>query len=148
MRRLMARVSTRFLRFVVVGGIGFLTDAAVLSLLTSWAGWHPLRARLLSFLCAVTATWWLNRHYTFNEPRVAQHKSREYSRYLIVQGFGAALNYAVFAVAIVSLPVLKRYPVLPLALGSVVAMFFNYFGMRWWVFPSAAPTTAQHNESI
>jgi putative flippase GtrA len=129
----------RIVRFIVAGGIGFLVDAVILSALTSMVGWHPLRARIVSFLCAVTVTWWLNRRYTFADRRGAQQRTtREYSRYLLVQGAGAALNYAVFAAAILLVPALKPYPVLPLVLGSGVAMCCNYFAMQRWVFPEHA----------
>lgn len=130
-----ARLPLRVLQFMVAGGIGFIVDATVLSLLTQWAGWHPLRARLVSFLSAVTVTWLINRRYTFADQRPQQRRTaNEYSRYLFVQGLGAALNYAVFAAAILSVPVLQNHPVLPLALGSGVAMFFNYFALQRWVF--------------
>lgn len=137
-QKLLSKLPVRVVQFAVAGGIGFIVDAAILSALTSLAGWHPLRARIVSFLCAVTVTWWINRRYTFADRNTKpQRTATEYSRYLLVQGLGAALNYAVFATAILLVPVLKSYPVLPLAIGSGVAMFFNYFAMHWFVFPSS-----------
>lgn len=130
----MSRVrKARVWPFIVVGGIGFVIDAAVLSWLVHAMEWRPLRARIVSFFAAVTATWAINRRYTFADRR-SYRAPQEYSRYIATQTLGAVLNYAVFAAAILMLPVIAHYPVLPLALGSGVAMFFNYFAMQRWVF--------------
>lgn len=124
-------------RFVLVGGIGFLVDAAVLAVCVHWAGWAPLFARVPSFACAVTATWGLNRHYTFAQRR--RHRTHaEYARYVFVQCLGAALNYGVFGACIASSPLARAYPVLALAVGSAVAMGFNFWAMQWLVFPASA----------
>lgn len=124
----------RVFQFAAAGATGFMVDATVLSLLTSLAGWQPLRARLLSFLSAVTITWLLNRRYAFADQRARRHVSWEYSRYLLVQILGAMLNYLVFALVLVLLPALNAHPVRPLAAGSAVAMFFNYFSIQHWAF--------------
>lgn len=123
-------------RFVVVGGVGFLVDAAVLMLLVNVNGWNPFYARLLSFAVAVTATWLLNRRYTFARRR--RHRTHaEYSRYVLAQSLGAALNYAVFAACLVGSQRLRELPVLALAVGSIVAMGFNFWVMQWLVFPDS-----------
>lgn len=137
--QLLRRTPRRIVQFIIVGGIGFVVDAAILTALTSWAGWDALRARGVSFLGAVTITWWLNRGYTFAARRARLARvAGEYPRYLLAQCLGAALNYAVFAAAIVLLPSLRAYPVAPLIFGSAVAMFFNYFAMQRFVFPAVA----------
>lgn len=123
-------------RFVVVGGIGFLVDAAVLTLLVNANGWNPFYARLASFAVAVTATWLLNRRYTFAHRR--RHRTHtEYSRYVLVQSLGAALNFAVYALCLAGAPWLRELPILALAAGSVVAMGFNFWAMQWLVFPNS-----------
>src|SRR5687768_4866527 len=53
------------LRFALVGGVGFLIDCAVLTLLMRSAGLSAWQARIPSFASAVAATWLLNRHLTF-----------------------------------------------------------------------------------
>src|SRR5689334_11595288 len=54
--------ATRPLKFIVAGTLGFAVDAAVLTALVTSAHWLPLRARLVSFLLAVSATWLINRY--------------------------------------------------------------------------------------
>ena len=56
----------QFITFCIVGGIGFLVDAGILGLLVHGFGADPLLSRLLSFPCAMTVTWYLNRRVTFS----------------------------------------------------------------------------------
>ncbi|MGC3982925.1 MAG: GtrA family protein [Steroidobacteraceae bacterium] len=123
-------------RFVLAGGIGFVTDAILLTLLTRYAGWSPLHARLLSFLGAVSVTWLINRYYAFADRR-AKHglaTAKEYWRYVITQSAGASINFAVFAMMLWLMPGLSAYPVVPLAVASVCALIINYYFMKNLVF--------------
>ena len=122
-----------FPAFVVVGGIGFIVDASILAILVHGYGWGDYTARIVSFSVAVTATWYLNRHYVFSERKTLDRRS-EYSRYLAVQLFGMAINFLVYSLCIVSSATMDRWPVLALAVGSAVALFFNYAGARLFVF--------------
>jgi putative flippase GtrA len=118
-------------RFVVVGGLGFLVDASILSLLVHVWSWSPYTARVLSFAAAVTATWYCNRRWVFSPTKGA---TREYGAYVAVQTAGAAINFVTYAVLIALLPALARLPFVPLAAGSALAMVFNYSAAKHWVF--------------
>ena len=121
----------RFPSFVVVGGLGFLVDAAILSLLVHVWDWPPYAARVLSFAPAVTVTWYCNRRWVFSRTKDA---AREYGAYITVQTVGAAINLGVFALLIAVVPSLAQLPLVPLAAGSAVALLFNYSAARRWVF--------------
>ena len=54
-----------FLRFSAVGVAGFLVDTAVLYLGLA-AGLGPYVGRAISYVCASTTTWYLNRRFTFH----------------------------------------------------------------------------------
>lgn len=147
--RLKLRPSARFGAFAVVGGIGFLVDAGVLTALVNGFGINPYAARAVSFAAAVTATWWLNRSWTFgnrNEacgdvPKATGVVSRiaaEYARYVGVQTTGALINLGVYALCVAADPALAAYPILPLAAGSAVALLYNYAASRRFVFTGAA----------
>jgi len=56
---------TRFLRFALVGTIGFVVDASVLRLVVAIFAINLYAGRLVSFLAAATVTWLLNRTFTF-----------------------------------------------------------------------------------
>lgn len=136
------KLTDQFLRFAVVGTIGFVADAAVLHLLIQVLGMGPFLGRLISFFVAATVTWILNRTYTFRA-HGNRKRSGEWVRYVFVNGFGGAINYGVYAACIVSFGLVREYPFLGVAVGSLVAMMFNFFANRHLVFrPVAAKETA------
>lgn len=116
----------RFARFCMVGGLGFVIDAAALLALTQGLGWGPIAARIASVLVALTATWAVHRRYTFasRDPgRIA-----EWSRFAAVNGIGAVINFAVYSAILVIASATP--PLLALAAGSAVALGANYIGAR------------------
>jgi putative flippase GtrA len=120
-------------RFGIIGFIGFLIDAAFLTFLVRAAEWGLYESRALSFSVAVTATWYLNRLYTFRH-RSSDDLAREYGRYFAVQTLGSLINLAVYVAVIAALPVLASTPVLPLAVGSALAMGFNFAASKGFAF--------------
>jgi putative flippase GtrA len=119
-------------RFAVVGAIGFAVDAAVLQLLVSLAGWSPFAARAVSFPAALTATFVLNRAWTFRALRMSP--VRAYGAYGVIQSIGALLNLFVFSICLLAVPALYERPIVALAIGSGVAMLFNFYASRLLVF--------------
>lgn len=126
-------LAAQFAKFSVAGGIGFFVEAVVLTLLVNGLGWDPYLSRVASFTVAVTATWLINRRYAFRAG-ASGRKDAEYARYFLVQTVGVTINFAVYVAAIRLFPELARFPVIPLALGSGVALFANFVGMRIFVF--------------
>lgn len=120
-------------RFAGVGAVGFLVDAAVLSWLVQARGWGLFEARAVSFGLAVSVTWYLNRRLTFAH-RASAGRAAEYGRYFGVQGIGALINLGVYAIAVTLAPALGALPVIPLAMGSAVAMVFNFLAARHLAF--------------
>jgi len=127
-----------FSRFTGIGGIGFVIDASILTLLVNAGGMGAIKARAVSFSFAATATWYLNRKWTF---RVADgaRKGSEYARYLAVQTVGAGINLAVYLFVLYMYPKLASIPVIPLAIGAAFALVFNFVASRYWVFSTQAP---------
>ncbi|CAN7443111.1 GtrA family protein [Caballeronia sp. LjRoot31] len=125
----------KLLAFGCVGAVGFAVDAGVLSLLAQKLGVNVYLARVISFLIAVFVTWLLNRTWVFKAAEGKTGDKRlEYISYFAVQSVGALLNLGVFAALVASHAALRAYPVVPLAAGSIVGMFFNYTGAHFWVF--------------
>jgi putative flippase GtrA len=117
--------SRRLPGFVLVGGVGFLVDAGILTVLMTGYGFDPYTARAVSFTIAVTTTWYLNRRWVFDRQTV-RLSGREYLSYVTVQVIGALLNLLVFVAAIELVESLRSIPVVPLALGAAVALLFNF----------------------
>lgn len=121
-------------RFALVGALGFAVDASVLTLLVSGFGWHHYAARAVSFLLAVTCTWYCNRRWVFES--IADRR-QEYGNYFAVQVVGAAINLTVYVLAVEAFTALAEVPVVPLAIGAAVALAFNFLASRHWVFAAA-----------
>lgn len=115
-----------WLSFGLVGSIGFLIEATILTTLTQFVAWTPWQARLPSFVTAVLVTWVLNRRHTFAN-RGLQHRSLEALFYAVIQGGGAIVNLAIFGVCLWLAPQLSRMPVIPLAIGAIGGFVFNFF---------------------
>ena len=111
--------------FVLVGAIGFLIDAGILTALMTGADFGHYGARAISFTVAVTTTWYINRRWVFERGAI-EMTGREYTSYLLVQVIGAVINLSVFVAVIEFIPGLAEIPVVPLALGAAVALVFNF----------------------
>ena len=127
-------------RFAMVGGLGFLVDASVLTLLVNGLAQNHFSARGVSFTLAVTVTWLANRRWTF-EP--THNRGKEYVGYIITQIIGAVINLGIYVLLIQLIPELAKLPVVPLACGALIAMIFNFFATRHFVFDAVRRTRSQ-----
>jgi putative flippase GtrA len=84
-------------------------------------------------VCAITATWWLNRQLTFAHRR-SQSWAAELLRYALGQAAGLGVNLGVFTVALWLLTPLRELPIVALALGSATALLFNFVTARTFAF--------------
>ncbi len=125
------RLGQEFLRFAVVGVVGLGVDLAVLYASAWLLGWYA--ARVLSFTAAASATWWLNRRYTFQAAADDTSVWTQYSRYMVSMLGGAALNYAAYA-AVLRWSELPGKAALGVAAGSLAGMTANYLSARYLVF--------------
>jgi putative flippase GtrA len=127
----------KILGFGLVGGVGFLVDGGVLTLLAQLGDANLFLARGVSFSLATLATWQLNRRYVFSQDvRASRAAGVEYAKYLVVQICGALFNLAVFAGLIISDPAFAGVPIVPLAIGALFGLVINFLGARYWVFRS------------
>jgi putative flippase GtrA len=132
------KVAGQMLRFGIVGGIGFLVDAGVLILMLR-AGLGPYGGRVVSFLAAATATFILNRSFTFRrESPSATHPAGEWLSYLGLMVIGGLVNYGTYAAAVAFLEPVGRHPVIGVALGSIAGMAINFWTSKTLVFERKA----------
>lgn len=118
------------LRFALVGCVGFVTDAGATLLFHEQAGVGEALARVLGFLVAATVTWWLNRSFTFRTGGGASN----WLRYVLVTSGGAVINIACYLGVVRLLGTGPAHLVTGVAVGSIVALGFNYWASRRWVF--------------
>ena len=129
----MAQARRQFVQFAAVGAVGFVVDATVLSAIIFLSGASPYSARVGSYLVAATATWWLNRRFTFRDASDLR-PLRQWRRFLAANVTGAVVNYVVFATLIGVWPLAPLQPVLAVAAGSAAGLVFNFRVSRALVF--------------
>jgi len=121
-----------FLRFGVVGTIGFVVDTAVLYAgLALGLGLYGGRA--VSYLVAATTTWALNRLWTFRG-RGDGPVHQQWALFLLVNLVGFAMNYGTYVALIAFVPMVAAHPVLGVAAGAIAGMFGNFLLSRQLVF--------------
>jgi putative flippase GtrA len=126
----------QFVRFCIVGAVGFLIDAGLLWLLLYGTALGPYGGRVISFLAAATVTWVLHRCFTFPAAR-RPPRGRQWLHFVAVNGAGALLNYGVYALLIATTAFFAQAPVLAVAAGSALALAVNFTANRLWVFRHA-----------
>lgn len=117
-------------RFAVVGAIGFVVDAGALYLML-YLGLGPYLGRVVSFLAAATATWALNRRFTFKHLVGKRASLQEWLRYLLLMGLGFCANYGVYLLVLTALGNAgKLAPLIGVAAGSLAGMCINFVTSR------------------
>lgn len=123
----------QFLRFSIVGTLGFVVDSLVLVLLLSTTGLGFFSGRLASFLAAATVTWLCNRHFTFRDSG-SPRRVRQWARFVLVNSGGGLINYGVYSVLIMTSELSRTWPVLAVAAGSLAGLAVNFAASRHLVF--------------
>lgn len=128
-RHVMAR---EFLSFAAVGTFGYLVDASVLTL-ALFAGLGFYAGRAVSFMVAVTFTWYCNRKFTF-EPSGEVSAFQQFIRFVSWNALGGAVNLGVYALLIGYGGIFVRMPFLAVAAGSLAGLAVNFLVSKYFVF--------------
>ena len=132
----LGRLAVQFGKFGMVGVVGLAVDVAVLHLVMTEAAMDPYSGRGVSFLVSATATWALNRSFTFR----GEHDGtllRQWAKFITANSFGGAINYLTYAGLIAGTATVAAHPFLGVAAGSVSGMFFNFTASKTLVFRRA-----------
>lgn len=122
-----------FVRFSLVGVVGFVVDTAVLYLAVLNFGLNPYWGRLVSYLVAATTTWNLNRKFTFKiEHSRSAHK--QWIHYVLVNALGGGINYLVYVVCLHFFNLENYNLVIGVVAGSAAGLAFNFTTSKLWVF--------------
>ncbi len=122
----------QFLRFCMVGALGFVTDFSMLYLGVKVLGLGTVSGRLLSFVIAATVTWKANRHFTFVQQ--GQGSLREWAQYLLLTSLGGGINVIVYTIWLWLTDHSTLNLFLAVAAGSAVALAFNFAMSKYAVF--------------
>ena len=141
--------TTRFVKFMTVGGIGFFVDAGTFFFFSHILGMSLLVGQAFSFSIAVINNFILNRHWTFPEARSKSMRRQLVQFYVtnlvglfirsftiaVVSGFFQA-QAALYRIGSLSPELVSNYASLMTAIAIV--SIWNYFVNRWWTFGDVA----------
>ena len=133
MRPKVLLLAGQMLSFPIIGVIGFLVDAGVLYL-ALFCGLGLYLGRVVSYMAAVTATWLLNRRYTFAASAATDNHLHEWARFVVSQLLGACINLGVYALLVHSSPLVHQHPVIGVGAGSLSGLLVNFSVARAFVF--------------
>jgi len=134
--------ASRFLRFSVVGGFGFVIDVSVFFLLHDVLHLNAYASRPFSILSAMICTWLGNRMLTFSDhaAKGAQGIAIEWLKFAATNSVGALFNYATFAAVIGFAPPPFDNRYLALVAGTAVGLVFNFTMSKRIVFRAGTAT--------
>ena len=115
-------------KFCAVGGIGYVVNLGVYSLLLNAAGLHYLGAAVCSFLVAVTNNYTWNRLWTFRDQR--GNVAYQGMRFLVVSIVALGANLVVLQLLVSA----TDQPVLSQAIAIVLVTPVNFVGNKLWSF--------------
>jgi putative flippase GtrA len=124
-------ISHDFIRFGIVGTLGFVWDTATVYALKGPAGLYIAGA--CGFLVAATINWAINRFWTFRhlDHNAAHHQLMQF---LAVNSIGFVFNRGTFFTLVTVSLRCREQPVLAIIAGSAAGLVFNYFLSKKYVF--------------
>jgi len=116
------------MRFAAVGGAGYFVDLAILLFMLKVARFDPYSGRLISFLGAVTFTWWGNRRLTFADKsaRGARAIATEWLRFFAANSVGAIANLGLYSALVAFGPYPFSNPFVAQPIGILAGLVFNF----------------------
>ncbi len=120
-----------FFRFGIVGAAGFVVNTAAVYAVRGLIGIYA--AGVVAWALAATATWWLNRNWTF-AGRGAGAMHHQWLRFLAVSLVGFILYYTAFSLIIAHFRICVVYPVIAVFGGVLAGMVSNFTLSRQLVF--------------
>lgn len=123
----------QFGSFGLIGTAALAVDTGLLYFALRVLGLGFYSGRLMSWLGAATFTWYFNRRYTFrSDPGVPP--VTQWLRFLGANSLGGLLNYGVYAALIASSALVREWPVLAVAAGSLSGLVVNFALSKRYVF--------------
>ncbi|MEM8770594.1 MAG: GtrA family protein [Pseudomonadota bacterium] len=127
----LVKLTRQAVSFGGVGVVGFIVDATVFTV-SNVILQNLYWSRAVSYLAAVTTTWFLNRKLTFGAS--GRNVVHEWGRFAVTQLGGGAVNYGVYAWLVASFELFYRMPVAAIAVGSLAGMAANFAAAKFLVF--------------
>lgn len=122
-----------FVRFGIIGALGFAADAIALYALRADLG--LMTAKVVSYIIAVTVTWVLNRTFTFqsHDPK----RMQQWLKYAVVYCATGGLHLIVFAYLINRYTIMHDQPIYALFITAAINALINFFVVQRVAFKPA-----------
>jgi putative flippase GtrA len=124
-------LAAQFVRFGIVGAIGFLIDTATVYGLRSSIGLYGAGAA--GYVTAASSNWALNRIWTFRG-RGSGPAHRQWALFMLANLGGFVLNRGTYAILVTFVPVAAEQPVIAILAGVIAGLFLNFTLSRRLVF--------------
>ena len=121
----------QFLRFAIVGSIGFTVTTAVVYATKGFLG--AAYAGLPAFFSAVTVAWLLNRSWTFRYQGSGSLMA-QWCRYVLWTGPTLAINASTYETMVLTSDFARQHPVVGTTTGAIAGMIVSFTIMRRFVF--------------
>ena len=119
--------------FVIVGLFAAAAHYGALIALVEVAGWPPVPATLVGYLCGGVTSYLLNRRHTFVSER--SHKDAVW-RFALVASVGFLMTWALMTLFVDQLSA----PYLPAQLVTTgIVQFWSFLGNKLWTFSAGSP---------
>ena len=117
-----------FVRFAVIGGLGYFVDAGVLAFDTGVLKLDFEAGRAFSIFVAMGFTWAGNRYFTFRERRARGFSgaAQEWLKFVGANAVGAVFNYGVSVLLVHYGPAPMNNKFLAQACGVLAGLVFNF----------------------
>jgi putative flippase GtrA len=123
----------KFIRFGIVGCLGFCVAVGVLYLMLYGFGFGRYLGRISSYIAAASATWYFSAAITFPESR-ASNRTWEWARFVALNTFGGLVNYPVYAAYVKFQYHSVLAPAIAVAIGSLAGLLVNFSVSKQFVF--------------
>ena len=122
----------QFLRFGVVGCLGFVWDTSTVYLTRGTLGLLP--AMMVGFVVAATMNWAANRLWTFRHAAGGGNLLRQWAFYMVANSLGFVLNRGTASALVLAFVACRAQPVLALAAGAGAGLAANFILSQRFVF--------------
>ena len=124
----------QLVKFVTVGGSGYVVNLATFAVAHELGGLHHLIAATIAFVVAVFNNFWWNRHWTFGAR--GGHAGFQAARF-----FTVSVTAFLFALAVLQLLVTQTGlpEIVAQACSIVAATPLNFIGNKMWSFGRSVP---------
>jgi putative flippase GtrA len=136
----------QFVRFGIVGCIGYGVDVGVLYFVLYAMALGHYSGRVISYLAAATTTWFLNRNFTFSNAR-SENRSREWARFVALNTIGGLINYLVYSAYISLHSMSLSAPAIGVAAGSLAGLIVNFLVSKRYAFIQEPGATGKGGEA-